>query len=183
MSIKILEDMRSLIRHEDIFYISYGKLNQNILQSLIATTGNSIYDHQNSKEYSKESVANFIAVAIEMIQNVSKYGEKIENHNGDLVLVTTNNNIQISTSNLINEDDKEKITKSIDFLNSLDKKELRKYARETMKKARMKDKNSAGLGLIEIARLSKEGIKYNFNQHKQDSNLFYFNITIDICKE
>ena len=182
MNTSMLNEISNLTRSDDIFYIAYGKLNQSILQSVVATTKDGVYNGKIKKEFDNAKIDTLITVAIEMIQNVSKYREEIENYNNDLILITTNENITVSTSNLTNAQNKENISKNIDFLNSLNEEELRKHYREAMRKVRNKDenKNSSGLGLIEIARLTKANIEYEFSEYKRNANLFHFNITVVI---
>lgn len=180
MSIKILHKMCDLIRDKDIFYVTYGKLTQNILQSIIATARHGVYDSVTLEQYSEMDMDNLIAITIEMVQNISKYRVDTKNYNNDLILITTNGNITVSTSNLADIQNKDKISKNIDFLNSLDATELRKYARETIRKHRNKDVNSAGLGLIEIARISKKDIEYSFDEYKKDTSLFHFSMTVSL---
>lgn len=180
MNAGILNQISSLTRDEDVVYIAYGKLTQSILQSVVATTKKGIYDSATQKEHDDRKIDSLITIAIEMMQNVRKYREEIENYNNDLILITTNQNIMIHTSNLSNARDKDNISKNIDFLNSLDKTALRKHSREAMKKVRNKDENSAGLGLIEVASLSSESIKYEFIPYKLNDNLFHFNLSVVI---
>ena len=180
MSIEVLEDLCRNIQSKDIFYISYGKLTQNILQSLVATTRSGVYDYSSKVQYDNAQISNLVSVAIEMVQNASKYRENIDNYNSDLVLVTTNGGIKVSTSNLTHKNNQDKMSKNIDFINSLDNKELRKHSREIMRKTRTDDTNSAGLGLIEIARLSSEKIHYSFVPYNKDANLSHFNMTISV---
>ena len=107
MNTSMLNEISNLTRSEDIFYIAYGKLNQSILQSVVATTKDGVYNSKIKKEFDNAKIDTLITIAIEMIQNVSKYREEIENYNNDLILITTNENITVSTSNLTNAQNKE----------------------------------------------------------------------------
>lgn len=55
------------------------------------------------------------------------------------------------------------IKKRIDYLNTLDKKELRQYYKEQLKSENTNEESKgAGLGLIEIAKRASSKIKYDF---------------------
>lgn len=179
MSIKTFNQMCDLAQQKDIFYLTYGKITQHILHSVVVTAKNGVYNSHTDQKYSNSQTDSLTYIAIEMIQNVNKYRQDVEHGNHDLFLITTDDNITISTSNLSSKENKESISKSIDLLNSLDKKELRQYSREVMKQDSGND-NSAGLGLIEIARLSKHKIEYSFNQYAHDDNLFHFNMSVSL---
>ena len=133
MSVKVLNTINELVENEDIFYLASGKLNQNILQSMVATIGYGSYNNSTNKEYDDAKIDSLITVAIEMVQNVSKYKKEIENYYHDLVIITLKDNITISTSNLANRQNKDNLVKTLDFLKSLDAQGLREYLKESIR--------------------------------------------------
>lgn len=180
MSIKLLNYISNLVEDEGIFYIASGKLTQNILQSIVNTTRYGVYNSDTNKEYSDVKISNLINTIIEMVQNVSKHKEEIENYHHDLVLITTKNHLNISTSNLANTTNKDQLTKRIDTLNSLDAKGLKGYLKQSIRENRDKDENSSGLGLIEIAILSKNNIEYNASKYNHFDDVFKIDITVNL---
>ncbi len=73
----------------------------------------------------------------------------------------------------------ELIKDRIDHLNSLDKKELRKFHRERLHAENDNpESKGAGLGLIEIARRATAPITYNFEPINED--LVYFTMYVEI---
>ena len=88
----------------------------------------------------------------------------------------------IQTRNAIKNENVEYIVERIDHLNSLDKKELRRY---NMKKLKEDNDNSesqgAGLGLIEIARRTTKPIGYSIKNI--DGGLSVFTMYAEIARE
>jgi len=129
------------------------------------------------------------AVFVEQVTNMLMYSVEKENFSqsekavsiGMLVLGYKENAFFIQTRNAINNETSEVLKEKIDYLNSLDKKELRQYHKECV---RVENGNSesqgAGLGLIEIARRSTAPIGYSFEQ--TDEKLSYFTMYAEVSQ-
>ena len=67
----------------------------------------------------------------------------------------------------------------IDYLNTLDKEELRRYYKEMIKKENLgPGSKGGGLGLIEIAKRSKSPIQYEFSPYGE--GLTFFSMYVEI---
>jgi len=121
--------------------------------------------------------------------NVSE-NEFTESPKGTFILGTVNNSGEenqskkqkvyfIQTGNVMRKSSVELVKKRIDYLNTLDKNELRKYFKEQM---RQEDDNpeskGAGLGLIEIARRISSKIEYEFDSYDDEHAFFSLYVTI-----
>lgn len=98
----------------------------------------------------------------------------------------TKNQYAIATGNIISNDKIEKIQERLEYINGLDKFGLLKYYQQTVK-ANMKrnkeeetdlDRNSAGLGFIDMARKSGNKFGFNFKSINEDYSYFYFLVTV-----
>jgi len=107
-----------------------------------------------------------------------------ESPKGTFILGKEGNAYFIQTGNVMKKDNIELIKKRINFLNSLDKTEVRKYYKEQMK---TKDDNpeskGAGLGFIEIARRISSKIEYSFSDYEEGLTFFTLYVTIGDRKE
>ena len=139
------------------------------------------------------------SVFVEQMNNMLMYSAEKENFNvsedeitespkGTFILGTVNNfdeKIQnkkvyfIQTGNVMRKSSVDLVKKRIDYLNTLDKNELRKYFKEQM---RQEDDNpeskGAGLGLIEIARRISSKIEYEFDHYDDEHAFFSLYVTI-----
>ena len=88
----------------------------------------------------------------------------------------------IQTGNVMKNKNVELVKNKLDYLNALDKKDLRKYYKE---QARLENDNpeskGAGLGFIEIARRISSKIEYSFTPY--DEGLTFFTMYVAIGEE
>lgn len=98
----------------------------------------------------------------------------------------TKNQYAIATGNIIKNEKIEQIQERLEHINGLDKFGLLKYYQQTVK-ANMKrnkddetdlDRNSAGLGFIDMARKSGNKFGFNFKSVNEDYSYFYFLVTV-----
>lgn len=99
---------------------------------------------------------------------------------GAFVMGTKEDCYFLQSGNMMHAKNIEPIKEQIEYLNTLDKKELRKYYKEMMKKENENpESKGAGLGLIEIARRSTSGIIYSFTPIDDDKSYFTMYIEIE----
>jgi len=85
----------------------------------------------------------------------------------------------IQTGNVMKHSSMEPVKKRIDYLNTLDKKELRKYYKEQMHiEDTNTDSKGSGLGFIEIARRISSKIVYSFSPYNEGFVFFTLYVTI-----
>lgn len=85
----------------------------------------------------------------------------------------------VESGNLIRQDAIEPLRKKLDYLNTLDKKELRRYYKEQMKQENTNpESRGAGLGMIEIARRANSPVEYDFRL--LDNGLAFFSMYVTI---
>ncbi|OJJ17977.1 hypothetical protein BKI52_29410 [marine bacterium AO1-C] len=96
------------------------------------------------------------------------------------------NQYAIATGNIIKNEKIEKIQERLEHINGLDKFGLLKYYQQTVK-ANMKrdknketdlDRNSAGLGFIDMARKSGNKFGFDFKSVNDEFSYFYFLVTV-----
>jgi len=86
----------------------------------------------------------------------------------------------IQSGNLVTNYSAEVLKERIDYLNTLDKKELRLYHKERLKAENDNlESRGAGIGLIEIARRSSSPIIYEFLPYDDERQYFSMYITVD----
>lgn len=130
------------------------------------------------------------SVFVEQMNNMLMYSaekEKFEIQNEDLsespkgtfILGKEGSTYFIQTGNVMRNSNIDLIKNRIDYLNTLDKKELRKFYKEQM---RLDDTNpeskGSGLGFIEIARRISSKIEYSFTPYDEGLTFFTLFVTI-----
>jgi len=127
------------------------------------------------------------SVFVEQVTNLLMYSAEKESYgltndeasSGMLLLGHKGKTYFVQTGNAIKNESIDLIKGRIDHLNSLDKKELRQYYKETLRGENTNpESKGAGLGFIEIARRTTAPIQYNFEPY--NDNLSYFSMYVEI---
>jgi len=132
-----------------------------------------------------ESQAVF-SVFVEQMNNMLMYSAKKEKHehpgtttSGIFVLGSVDKSYYVQTGNVINNSSVGLLKERIDYLNTLDKKELRQFYKEQMKSENDNpESRGAGLGLTEIARRATSKIEYEFLPYGEDTSYFTMYVTV-----
>lgn len=110
-----------------------------------------------------------LLVVIETLENIMKHSENgnqqvahDESTAPVLSVIKNGEQFQVISSNLINQNIVKTLKHRIDFLNTLDQQGIKDYYKETITNGVFTKTGGAGLGLIEIARISGKRIDYEF---------------------
>lgn len=130
------------------------------------------------------------SVFVEQMNNMLQYsteketfeqqnGVCIDTSKGIFILGMKDKKYFIYTGNLVSNYSMKILTERIDYLNSLDKKEMRKYFKERVNADNDNpESKGAGLGLIEIARRASSKIVYEFEP--RENEMQYFTMYVEI---
>ncbi|MDD2698889.1 MAG: SiaB family protein kinase [Arcobacteraceae bacterium] len=164
-----ISKIRQLMDDEGIVFSFSGLISQSLTEFMVETASKQFADDG----YDKTMIKSMFLIAIEQLQNVMSYSKQKHIQTGNrytspgVLLVGFDDEKQkyyVSSSNEIIEEDKIKISTKIDFINSLDTGEQRKYLREKLKSAEDTHDRGAGVGFIEIAKRSSEKLEYDFEE-------------------
>jgi len=136
-----------------------------------------------------ETSQEVFSVFVEQMNNMLMYSaekeqfeaqaEKNESPKGTFILGKVGKTYFIQTGNVMKTENVELIKNRIDYLNTLNKNELRQYYKE---QSRLSDNNleskGSGLGFIEIARRISSKIEYSFVQYDEGLTFFSLYVTI-----
>jgi hypothetical protein len=136
-----------------------------------------------------ESQAVF-SVFVEQMNNMLMYSAEKEKHerpetrsaetsSGIFVLGSHDKSYYVQTGNVIKDSSVGLLKERIDFLNKLDKKELRQFYKEQIKAENDNPESwGAGLGLTEIARRATSKIEYEFIPYGDGLSYFTMYVTV-----
>lgn len=127
------------------------------------------------------------SIMVECLENIYKHACSKKNEffanetpKPKFEIKITGSEYLLQSSNLVSKSDKDLITKRIELINTLNRRELSRYYKEKISVASISDKGGAGLGLIEIARNSNR-IQYDFKQVSSES--WYFELSAFVEKK
>lgn len=128
-----------------------------------------------------------LTLMIEILENNYKYVEEqfnekvLDNLNihPTFKLTEEGSFYSLESGNPILEEDIHFLKNKIDHINSLQFEELKELYKNTMAEGIYKNKKGAGLGMIKMARVSKNTIDYKFE--KIQNNIYYYTVKINIA--
>ncbi|MCX7986759.1 MAG: SiaB family protein kinase [Bacteroidales bacterium] len=142
-----------------------GQLNFEIIGHLL----NSLKDETDARDIPLSHYKKILSVMIEILENVFKYNEYFEKstylfptYSPFFSIEQFNGGYLLTSGNPILNKDIDKLQKHIDHINALDKEGLRQLFRTTLTNGEFSSKGGAGLGFIEMAKISGEKIEYLF---------------------
>ncbi len=131
------------------------------------------------------------SIFIEQIQNVMNYSAERHTEvdkttdaprsfpSGVFVIGRAENAYYTECGNHVRNSEIERISANIDYINSLNKDELKAYYRERRKAENDNpESRGAGLGLIEIARRSTAPLEYEFTRLDDEKSFFSLFATV-----
>lgn len=130
------------------------------------------------------------SIFVEQMNNILMYsaekelkslteGEQHDVSKGIFILGVQDKNYFIQCGNVVTDSSAEILKTRIDYLNTLDKKELRKYYKQRMSEENSNpESKGAGIGLIEIARRASGLIEYDLEPYGE--GLQYFTMYVSI---
>lgn len=165
-----------------------GSFTQNIIEEIGEAIRNFIEQDKSEGNYEEKSYEVF-SIYIEQSQNIKNYFQKKINFYKEneffklafesiIVIGKEQNDYYVCSGNIIENSDVEKLKGDIDYINSLNKDELKKYYRQKLKANKSSNDMGAGIGLIDMARKSNSSLKYLFI--KRDENYSFFILKVSI---
>ena len=131
------------------------------------------------------------SVFVEQMNNIFHYssekyhfangetGREMDVGSGIFILGSQGKQHFLQSGNMMKMPQKALIQERIDYLNTLDKAEMRKYYKERIKAENDNpESKGAGIGLIEIARRASSKIEYTFTDIDEENTFFSMHVTI-----
>lgn len=114
------------------------------------------------------------------IEEMAPTSEKEGKDNSAMIIVRyENNKFTIITGNFVKSDRIPELRKKLDMVNELNDQALRELYRSKLENEGRTDKGTAGLGLIDIARKSKNKLGYEFTNVTDSIGFFCLSVMID----
>jgi hypothetical protein len=129
-------------------------------------------------------IKTIFAIFVELAQNIMHYSaekEKIKGKNigiGIILFSEDNKYYNISSGNKIDNSKIKRLEEHLNRINSLDEQELKCFYKERLRAVKDSESKGAGLGLIDIARKSKNKIEYQIFPIDEDNSFIKINVKI-----
>ena len=129
-----------------------------------------------------------LTLMVEILENNYKYMEQLDdstlkgiNIYPKFILKKDNSTFKLESGNPILEKDIKQLKNKIDHINNLKYEELKELFKNTMSEGIYDNQRGAGLGIMKMARVSKNKILYNIENI--EDNIYYYTIEITISSK
>lgn len=179
-----LFDHYNMMEEQHIVVSFKGEISNNTLVSLAEMLKKMFASGRDKKQ---KFTKRLFSIFIEMAQNICLYSAKKiimddkEVGSGIIVVEQEQDHYRIKSGNMVDNAVIERISSKIDYINQLDKSELRKFYKTRLKAPREPDQKGGGVGLIVIARNSGNPIDVNLNPI--DEHHTFMEISTQISEE
>ncbi len=174
-------DYFNRMNEDNVMLAFKGGITSDLLSSLLQIAENKL-DKATDKPKVKKKVFNIL---VECFQNVYHHFDRPlkddEISNSAILMVGKEDEFfVIMTGNFIENDKVEALREKIEFINSLDKEQLKNVYREVLNNEQISDKGGAGLGMIDIVRRSGQKIIYDFQPVNDSYSYFSLQIRVSV---
>ncbi len=168
MLAKEMYHFRDLLQESGIIFCYSGYMTEEILVGI----GNSIKKKLEIEDADRNTSKGLFSIFVEQVQNVIRYSaegvpedaviDKYELRYGVLTVGQKDGQYFVSCSNMILQNDVERLRKSLDHIQTLDKDGLKNLYKETLRGEVPEGSKGAGVGFVDIARRAKNGFDFDF---------------------
>ncbi|MDR1837446.1 MAG: SiaB family protein kinase [Treponema sp.] len=126
-----------------------------------------------------EQINNMMMYSADKEYKIDPSGKPLEISKGTIVLGVQDTTYFIQCGNVVSDQNAKILKERIDYLNTLDKKELRQYYKQQLNAENDNlESKGAGIGLIEIARRASDSIVYEFEPLSDGLKYFAVHVTV-----
>jgi hypothetical protein len=148
-----------------------GQLHFDIIGELI----HALKDKMRVRKIGYAVYKKILMLMIELLENIIRYHENYEgnafilqNYPPEFQISFNDNKYYIESSNAILKSDRKLLEKRLKGLNTLNKDKIRDLYKATITNGLFSEKGGAGLGIIEMAKMSDEKLSYTFTDVNED---------------
>jgi hypothetical protein len=127
-----------------------------------------------------------LLVMIESLENIMKYSEYPTNHEQEVSafipvfsIIRDKNHYMITASNMVENKNIEPLGDRINYLNNLSQQELKDFYKAIITNGKFSTRGGAGLGLIEIAKISGNKIQHEFIPVTDNYSMFIMKVRVE----
>ncbi len=181
-------DLFELWRKQDgpgVFFTVSGPISQQLLVEICNNVGRKMKNDRTAMN----TMMKVQAVIVELAQNISRYSAEkmVDRHggvgagelgSGVISIALGHESFRVTSGNLINNVDIERMDRMMKQLQTMNKGELRSRFLSQRKRPDNTGSRGAGLGLIEVCRKASAPIEYEFRKVDGKSSFFCVEIRI-----
>ena len=162
----------------DLSYVYNGAFSPELVTNILSLAEANM---DTMKEVSKVKKKVYF-ILVESLQNITRHKEETDKEQFEessfFIIQHLNNDYYITSCNPIENTKIADLKGKLDTINGLKEDELKEYQTTVLSQGEFSDKGGGGLGLIEMARKSKNKLNYDFTPIDEKFSYFYFQLKI-----
>jgi hypothetical protein len=172
--------LEKMMADNNIASVWSGQLTSDIEKQVLSFTET----RMNEEDLALAEQRKIFNIMVECLQNIEKYkpGPDIEKKLGLPVamMVMEDDGVRITTGNIIRNSSIPGLRKKLNTVNSYDREGLKEFYRVTLSGDKLKAEQTGILGLIDIARKSRNKLDYDFDRVDDDYSYYSLSVLVDI---
>lgn len=166
------------VQSNNFDFVYGGTISSGIVNHILTLTEEKL----NSKTVYYKARKRVYFVAVEILQNITRHQTITGIRDFDILgmfsMKKYHGNIYLTTANLVDNNDVEKLKSQIEYVNSLTQEELSEHYNNVLRTGQISEKGGAGLGLIAIAKKACGPFKFHFHKVNERFSVFYFEVSL-----
>jgi Family of unknown function (DUF6272) len=170
-----LYELRNYLRENGIIFCYSGYLTEDTLLGI----GDAIKKKLTLDQTDRQTIRVVFSIFVEQVQNVIRYSAERQGEDGDngirygvLAVGRLGDDIFLSCGNIIHAEDVDRLRDALTEIQKLDRDQLKKLWKQTLRGGPPEGSKGAGIGFIDIAWRARKGIEFDFTEIDQDSYFF-----------
>jgi Family of unknown function (DUF6272) len=175
-------DLHRTMLSQNLILVYQGDFTQESTKSILSMAERNL-DSSGEDSSIKRKVFN---VMVEALQNIVKHSDElvdgqVRSHAAIFLIGKEANRYSIMSGNPVRTANVEKLKKTLEHINGLDKDGLKELYKEIIKNTTISEKGGAGLGFVDMAR--KSGGKLEFEFPAMNAEYCFFCLKVNVPRE
>jgi hypothetical protein len=170
-----LFDLRNMMRENGVIFCYSGYFTEQTLMGI----GDAIKHKLTIDQTDRVTTRVVFSIFVEQVQNVIRYSAETEGCEDDgeirfgvLLVGRREEDFFICCGNMILSEDVERLRTSLDSIQKMERDELKKLWKQSLRNGPPEGSKGAGIGFIDIAWRARKGIEFDFTDIDQEHSFF-----------
>lgn len=167
--------LRTYLEEKGIIFCYSGFMTEDVLVSI----GNTLKQKLAMDDEDTKTSRAVFGVFVEQVQNVIRYSAEVETKDdsgelryGVLTVGRKKDMVFVTCGNVIKNSDRDRLQDNLSAIQKMDKKELKKLWKDTLRGKTPEGSKGAGVGFIDIARQARQGFEFDFSDIDDSFSFF-----------
>jgi hypothetical protein len=169
MEIQSVINLRHEMREEGVIMAYNGEISDELMISL----GVILRNHFEAMGDGQKKARSVFSLFVEQVQNLIWHTRGEERAAGMIVIAEDGDEVTLVCGNRVDRDKAEVLKQTLESIQGVDKETIRQLYREGLSKSGSHEGPGAGLGLLQLARQSKQPLTFAFVE-TSDGDVEYF---------